>query len=70
MSLRELYGTGTCLAMTAIDVDRLAANLLRDKDLLTIELMALKVRYTWASNEDIHRAQISKLEELNIPDRE
>lgn len=56
--------------MTAIDVDRLAANLLRDKDLLTIELMALKVRYTWASNEDIHRAQISKLEELNIPDRE
>ena len=70
MSLRELYGTGTCLAMTAIDVDRLAANLLRDKDLLTIELMALKVRYTWASNEDIHRAQVSKLKELNIPDRE
>ena len=56
--------------MTAIDVDRLAAILLRDKDLLTIELMALKVRYTWASNEDIHRAQVSELKELNIPDRE
>ncbi len=61
MSLRELYGTGACLGVAALEVNRLAKNLAHDRDLLTIEFAAVRS----ASRSSCHASRIH-LRKANI----
>ncbi|RDX45003.1 hypothetical protein OH76DRAFT_1408427 [Lentinus brumalis] len=55
MSLRELYATNVCLVLTALEVERLKVHMIQDKDLLTIDIAALRLRDMWHVHRDLYK---------------